>query len=158
MACLPLGVAGTTSAAVVASQLTSVFPSLRFLLMVGIGGGVPDLDYRDIRLGDVVVSQPEGTFGGVVQFDFGKTLQNGTFERTGMFNKPSGKLLRALSKVQSDYLLDRGRISDYLSVLKSFSRFVYPGEAKDLLFQPDYCHVGPDVTFKGCDRSSLVTR
>ena len=37
--------------------------------MVGIGGGVPKL----VRLGDVVVSVPTDEFGGVIQWDFGKT-------------------------------------------------------------------------------------
>jgi len=34
--------------------------------MVGIGGGAPS-PRHDILLGDVVVSNPEGNFGGVVQ-------------------------------------------------------------------------------------------
>jgi ankyrin repeat domain-containing protein 50 len=33
--------------------------------MVGIGGGVP-IEAHDIRLGDVAVSQPARTFGGVI--------------------------------------------------------------------------------------------
>lgn len=41
IACLPSGVYGTNSAAVVASQMLTTFPSIRFGLMVGIGGGVP---------------------------------------------------------------------------------------------------------------------
>jgi hypothetical protein len=44
--------------------------------MVGIGGGVPS-EENDIRLGDVVVSQPAGTSGGVIQYDFGKMVQEG---------------------------------------------------------------------------------
>src|ERR1700728_3436724 len=70
IACLPAGSTGTTSAAVVASQMLSTFTSVRFGLMVGIGGGAPSPD-RDIRLGDVIVSQPDGSSGGVVQYDFG---------------------------------------------------------------------------------------
>ena len=48
-------------------------PSLHFGLMVGIGGGVPSAN-DDMRLGDVVVSKPTGTLGGVVQYDYGKTV------------------------------------------------------------------------------------
>lgn len=33
--------------------------------MVGIGGGIPS-SHADIRLGDIVVSQPTDTFGGVI--------------------------------------------------------------------------------------------
>src|SRR5436190_24182059 len=56
IACLPDGETGTNPAATVATRMTLNFPSLRFGLMVGIGGGVPTPpDYSDIRLGDVVV-------------------------------------------------------------------------------------------------------
>src|SRR5277367_7160376 len=41
IACLPAGVTGTTSAATVAAQMLSTFTSIKFGLMVGIGGGVP---------------------------------------------------------------------------------------------------------------------
>ena len=55
--------------------------------MVGIGGCVPGKGV-DIRLGDVVVSKPTGDFGGVVQYDFCKTVAQGVFERTGRLNRP----------------------------------------------------------------------
>jgi hypothetical protein len=80
IACLPSGMYGTTSAAVVAKDMQSSFPSLRFGLMVGIGGGVPKLPEYDIRLGDVVVGRPTSTNGGVIQYDFGKTMQDGQFK------------------------------------------------------------------------------
>ncbi|PLN78803.1 nucleoside phosphorylase domain-containing protein [Aspergillus taichungensis] len=54
VACLPSGVYGTTSAAVVTAYLRSTFPNIRYGLMVGIGGGVPS-EAADIRLGDVVL-------------------------------------------------------------------------------------------------------
>ena len=85
--CLPSGVYSTTSAATVASQMLFTFQSIRFGLMVGIGGGAPNKEF-DIRLGDVVVSKPTRDFGGVVQYDFGKTVAQGVFERTGRLNKP----------------------------------------------------------------------
>jgi nucleoside phosphorylase len=73
VACLPAGQLGISSAAAVASQMKSRFLSIRFGLMVGIGGGVPSVK-ADIRLGDVVISQPFAQHGGVVvQYDFGKT-------------------------------------------------------------------------------------
>ena len=45
-----------------ANQMLSSFPSIRFGLLVGIGGGVPS-EETDIRLGDVVVSKPKGPQG-----------------------------------------------------------------------------------------------
>ncbi|KAK5996456.1 Serine/threonine-protein phosphatase 6 regulatory ankyrin repeat subunit B-like protein [Cladobotryum mycophilum] len=54
IACLPMGKIGTVSAATAATSMISTFPSIKFGLMVGIGGGVPP----KVRLGDVVVSVP----------------------------------------------------------------------------------------------------
>jgi nucleoside phosphorylase len=78
---------GTTSAAVVAEQMLHTFNEIRFNLMVGIGGGVPSLEH-DIRLGDIVISRPEATFGGVVQDDFGEAVKAGKIERTGSLDRP----------------------------------------------------------------------
>jgi nucleoside phosphorylase len=39
--CLPEGGYGTIAAAAAVSQMRSIFPGIRFGLMVGIGGGVP---------------------------------------------------------------------------------------------------------------------
>ncbi|KAL4934552.1 uncharacterized protein BDV17DRAFT_278716 [Aspergillus undulatus] len=88
LACLLSGVYGTTSAATVLSHMLPTFPSLRFGLMVGIGGGVPSKG-GDIRLGDVV-------------YDFGKTLRDMHFQRTGSLNKPSQFLLTAISQIRSN--------------------------------------------------------
>jgi hypothetical protein len=49
--------------------------------LVGIEGGVRSKE-NDIRLRDVVVSKPTGTFEGVIQYDSGKTVQEGRFART----------------------------------------------------------------------------
>ena len=68
IACLPAGVYGLTPAATVAKDMLRTFKSIRFGLMVGIGGGAPSSNH-DIRLGDIVVSQPSGTSGGVIQYD-----------------------------------------------------------------------------------------
>jgi hypothetical protein len=74
IACLPDGETGNNPVATVATRMTMNFPSLKFGLIVGIGGGVPSPpDYNDIRLGVVAVSSATGEFGGVVQYDRGKT-------------------------------------------------------------------------------------
>jgi nucleoside phosphorylase len=89
--CLPAGLIGNNPAAAVATQMRSTFRSVRFGLMVGIGGGVPSIE-ADIRLGDVVVSQPNQGYGGVIQYDFGKASPSG-FHRTGFINSPPPILL-----------------------------------------------------------------
>jgi nucleoside phosphorylase len=77
VASLPAGVYGTTSAANTASHMLSSFPHIRAGLMVGIGAAIarPERGY-DIRLGDIVVSQPDGRSGGVVQYDLRKAKRD----------------------------------------------------------------------------------
>src|SRR5712664_461512 len=103
IACLPSGVYGTISAATVTAHMQTTFPSIRFGLMVGIGGGVPSTS-NDIRLGDVVVSKPTGAFGGVVQYDYGKTVASGVFQQTGpgLMNQPPQVLLHAIARLHPD--------------------------------------------------------
>ena len=72
--CLPSGTYGITPAARVAVRMRMSFPYMRIRLMVGIGGGAPCHKLNktfDIRLGDVVVSDPSHTSSGVIQYDFG---------------------------------------------------------------------------------------
>src|SRR5271156_906912 len=102
LACLPSGVMGTLSAARVANQMLQTFEGIRFGLMVGIGGGVPS-EENDIRLGDIVVSKPTGASGGVIQYDFGKTIQESRFIRTGLLNRPPDVLLAALASLQAKH-------------------------------------------------------
>ncbi|KAI1076795.1 hypothetical protein F5B20DRAFT_572639 [Whalleya microplaca] len=75
IAVLPHGEYGTTSATTAATNMRRSFASIRLVLMVGIGGGVPSSKH-DIRLGDIVVSTPYGDKGGVIQYDFGNEIQN----------------------------------------------------------------------------------
>ena len=82
IACTPFGTYGSTSAATVATMMLLSFGQVRFGLLVGIGGGVPS-QYHDIRLGDVVVSQPNKSSAGMDQYDVGRSLRDGTFQLTG---------------------------------------------------------------------------
>jgi nucleoside phosphorylase len=81
IAVLPDGEYGTASAAFVATSMLNSFPNVRIGLMVGIGGGAPTQKH-DIRLGDIVVSAPGNGEGGVLQYDFGKTIQGQSFQIT----------------------------------------------------------------------------
>jgi len=107
----------------VATQLLNEFPSIRFGLLVGIGGGVPDLANEiDVRLGDIVVSKPTKTAGGVVQYDMGKETLNG-FERTGTLNKPPAVLRAAVQQLVAQHELEDSHVSLYLSkMLEKFSK------------------------------------
>src|SRR5467141_1505789 len=140
IACLPSGVYGITSGAIVANQIRFTFPAIRFGLMVGIGGGVPTRE-ADIRLGDVVVSKPTGDFGGVVQYDFSKTVGQAVFERTGRLNRPPQILLTAIARLQADQMIKPSRIPEFFSdVVATYPRmraeFTYHGQEQDRLLMP----------------------
>ncbi|CAG9988832.1 unnamed protein product [Clonostachys byssicola] len=149
IACLPAGEPGLTSATTVATEMTSHFPNIKYRLLVGIGGGIPgDID---IRLGDVVVSQPGHGHAGVVQFDLGKRLPNGRFQQTSHLNKPPRPLLHALSEVQRRHMLDEGSFSEYISQLgERRAKFRREKAGPDCLFPPDY----PHKRGSNCDRCS----
>jgi tetratricopeptide (TPR) repeat protein/nucleoside phosphorylase len=104
--------------------MVSRFTNIKIGLLVGVGGGLPNKE-DDIRLGDVVVSKPDGQYGGVVQYDLGKWTAEG-FERTGSLNAPPERLLAVLN------LMPRHgrRFADPPSE-------PYPGDDLDQLFETD---------------------
>lgn len=162
LACLPYGVTGVTSAARVATEMLSSFEGLRFGLMVGIGGGVPSQEH-DIRLGDVVVSKPSGMYGGVIQYDFGKTVQEGRFTRNGSLKRPPDVLLTAISSLEAEHMVEDPKLSRYLDEMmakhpKMQSKFTRPGIQEDQLYEGTYDHQGDKATCADCDSSRSVRR
>jgi nucleoside phosphorylase len=158
VACLPSGVYGTTSATTVVEQMRTTFRFLKFGLMVGIGGGVPGK--VDIRLGDVVVSNPTPNGNGVVQYDYGKSLRDGRFQRTGFLNKPPQILLTAVSQIQSNHITGkRGQVKQYIAdaletnitMKDQFSR-----PDNDWLFYSTYSHEEESYNCSACDLSQLI--
>lgn len=153
--CLPAGQTGTNSAAAVATKMQSAFPSVRFGLMVGIGGGVPS-EEADIRLGDIVISQPHKGHGGVVQYDFGKATPSG-FRQTSFLNTPPIILLNAVSKIRANHFIGRSSLSVYLSRLVDLPAFARDDAGIDVLFEASYDHVG-GATCGSCSKERLVDR
>ncbi|KAF2191308.1 purine and uridine phosphorylase [Zopfia rhizophila CBS 207.26] len=106
--CLPAGHIGIGPAA--ATRVTSRFKSIRFGLMVGVGGGVPSAE-SDIRLGDVVISQPYKQHGG------------GHMIRTGSLNAPHIVLLNGVSKLRANHYRGRSNLATHLSTFDRLPRF-----------------------------------
>ncbi|KAF5617860.1 hypothetical protein F25303_13157 [Fusarium sp. NRRL 25303] len=166
IASLPAGVYGTTSAATTASNLIHSLPHIRIGLLVGIGGGIarPD-EGQDIRLGDIVVSQPDGTTGGVVQYDLGKAKANGGWERKGSLDKPPSVLLHALASLQAEHEIGPSKVPDLLAAMleanpgmrRPKTDFTYQGTETDRLFEPQHDHVGGSNCDK-CDSAWEVGR
>ncbi|KAF3933083.1 Ankyrin-1 [Dactylellina cionopaga] len=184
IACLPKGMVGTVSAAVVAVRMATSFPNIKFGLMVGVGGGVPQKG--KVRLGDIVISTPAGQFPGVVQWDFGKataTAQGSTiFERTGALNNPPKLMLTALAKMEAEQELHGSKVPEYLDELKRkfprlAAKYLRSELLVDVLFKANCNHINNDIkgeegeeegedededdeeeTCKYCDKSKVVKR
>ncbi|WNO65671.1 hypothetical protein RPQ02_18615 [Streptomyces sp. AM2-3-1] len=92
---------GNNMAAVVATHLLRSFPSVEYVLMVGIAGGAPHplRPDRHVRLGDLVVS---GTHG-VVQYDY-VNLAAGTARLRGTSPRPSSTLLKVVNYLEAERL------------------------------------------------------
>ncbi|KAK5111060.1 hypothetical protein LTR85_012279 [Meristemomyces frigidus] len=138
VACLPAGVTGKASAATVAKEMIRSFP-IRAGFIVGIGGGLWR-DKADVRLGDVVVSQPDGMHGGVVQWDFGKMEKEGVFRRTGTLNKPPRPLLNAVQGLKATHRRKGGMVYQHLKEMISKypvmeEEYGSPGPRQDELFK-----------------------
>jgi nucleoside phosphorylase len=192
IACLPAATTGKVSAATVAKDMIRSFPAVRFGLMVGIGGGAPyygtrgndnsmsveeeegdSEDYeddpeetRDIRLGDVVISLHSKSSDAVVQYNFGKSLQEKEFVHSGgKLNKLPSIVLGAVAHLKAQHELEGHKISETLANMMSSypalaTKFQYPGSQKDYLFKSDFVHEAGKKTCKTCRSldSNLVKR
>ncbi|KAJ5987015.1 hypothetical protein N7451_011380 [Penicillium sp. IBT 35674x] len=163
---LPMGEYGTSSAAQVAVSMTYAFPNIRIALMVGIGGGAPSPKH-DIRLGDVVVGMPNVGRGGILQYDFGKIVQDQNFRATGFHNQAPLLLRTAVNGLAAQYEARGSKIEDIIDEVlrknrrlrKNYSR---PDQTTDRLYKSDILHPfgdeSPCAIVCGEDVSSLVSR
>lgn len=165
VACLPKDEIGTSSAAAVARDMLHTFPNIRVGLLVGIGAGVPDYesdDVNDIRLGDVVISSDREN-GGVVAYDFGKKLADGSFKSMYALDRPPKPLRTAIARLETEHETRENRISQYIDqMLQKYpimrkKGYTYPGQAADRLFRADYRHVSGKSCTK-CDSKGQVDR
>jgi nucleoside phosphorylase len=150
VACLPTAQYGAINAASVLTHLIRTFPSVRFGLMVGVGGGVPTK--ADIRLGDIVIGTK------VVQHDIGKIDVDGQTQRTADPKILDHLLGTGVSSLQAKHERDSSRIPFLLE--KSFDgdpQYRRP-TTEDHLFIPTYDHTLLAPSCDECDRSKLVPR
>ena len=163
IASLPSGNYGTNPAATVAAQMIRTVRSLRFGLLVGVGGGVPRLtgdDPADVRLGDVVVSNPTYNSGGVIQYDRGKTNEGEQRpQRTGTLNKPPESLLTAVLSLKVNHKFKDHPLEDHLAQMiqrySHLAEYKFPGEDNDILFEASYKHEGGGDNCAKCLKESV---
>ncbi|KAK4895985.1 hypothetical protein LTR49_028208, partial [Elasticomyces elasticus] len=160
VASLPAGMTGKAPAAVAARDMMRSFP-IKAGFMVGIGGGVWS-EKADVRLGDVVVSQPDGMHGGVAQWDSGKMEREGVFRRTGTLNKPPRPLLNAVQSLKARHMRYDSEVEKHLKEMwrrypRMAKQFQRPGRLDDRLFTAAYAHDN-GIACDGCDPSQTVRR
>ncbi|KAH7626201.1 nucleoside phosphorylase domain-containing protein [Sordaria sp. MPI-SDFR-AT-0083] len=132
--------------------------------MVGISGGIPNIPDHDVRLGDVVVSVPQQTYGGVVQWDLGKAEQEG-FKRTGSLNRPPNLLLSVVTELRKWHAMRGPQIPRYFDELaKNYPRlapkYLRSESLKDILFESEYHHTQgkPNNDCQLCDPMRTLSR
>ncbi|KAH8587961.1 hypothetical protein B0O99DRAFT_694005 [Bisporella sp. PMI_857] len=146
IAALPHWQYGLVSAATVARDMVRSFPNVRIGLMVGIGGGVPSPKH-DIRLGDIVVSSPGYSSGGVLQYDYGQAIQDASFKITGYLNQPPQCLLTAVSVLEAQYESDGHNIETKVNRVldkkpRLRAKYRKPDPGTDRLYSSFYMHSG----------------
>lgn len=141
------GKQGISSAAEVATQMMNIFPEIKVGLMVGIGGGLPRKGH-DIRLGDVVVSQPDEKYGGVVHYGSGRDTEDG-FLYKGHLNAPPDWLQAVVRLMETRQMANKLHFTQHLSALQ-LPVLQRPSEAHDRLFKADYIH-GDRDSCDDCD-------
>ncbi|UKZ58049.1 hypothetical protein TrVGV298_011911 [Trichoderma virens] len=142
------------------------FRNIRIGLMVGIGGGAPSRRH-DIRLGDVVVSAPRDGRGGVLQYDFGKTIQNQAFQITGFLNQPPTLLRTAVSSIRAQYENEGHQLDQTIKRIVTQNprlrkKYQRPPASSDRLYQSVITHpIDSDVSCAelcGDDPSRIIKR
>ena len=101
--------------------------------------------------------------GGVLQYDFGKTMRDGKFIQTGSLNKPPAVLLTGVSKLRALHRRKGSTIWEHVNNMLKLNPamhqdFSYQSPEDDRLFQAEYDHVDSGKDCKGCAQEHLVQR
>ncbi|KAL2835556.1 hypothetical protein BJY01DRAFT_259121 [Aspergillus pseudoustus] len=130
--CPAVGTSGLLRATKIACDMKSSFPWIRFVLLVGIGGGVPGK--YDIRLGDVVA----GT--AILPLDDGKKTDYGFVPATKSLPPPI-VLLNAVTSLE--YHLESKNLSQMIEQIATNTvrgRSVYSRPRVDRLYEATFLH------------------
>jgi hypothetical protein len=100
----------------------------------------------------------------VIQYDYGKAVEDGKFEQTGTLNKPPQILLRHMSQLEAKRM-NEGEDSiprivwEVLKQKPNMKEDFSPPELdQDFLFQSSYHHADKKDDCKQCDKGQLVKR
>ncbi|EHK26865.1 uncharacterized protein TRIVIDRAFT_187852 [Trichoderma virens Gv29-8] len=149
---------GKASAASAVVSMRLSYTGLRQAFLVGICGGVPNTqDRTEIMLGDVVISKM------IVQYDFGKKYPD-RFVRKYTTTEAQrsdiqgfvvmAETMRGRNKLRQQASKFLSRLQDNATEQECGAKYVYPGIAKDELFEPSYRHKhheSPSCICKECN-------
>ncbi|KAJ3499713.1 hypothetical protein NLG97_g108 [Lecanicillium saksenae] len=137
---------GTTNAASTATCLRLSFPGVRLALLIGVCGGIPEIDGRDVFLGDVVISRT------LVQFDYGRqypgyfAVKKTVDDSLGRANKEIRSLLASVEMEFGRRRLE-AKAQNHLRSLQETAirerrraKYSYPGMMMDRLYLSSYRH------------------
>ena len=158
VACLSSGETRPGSASIVAAQMWMDFSAIRWMLTVGIAGGVPST-IADIRLGVIVVNRPLADGPSTLMHDLKKGPTNDQSLTMKTSNKPSNLLLTATGRVETNAILGKSQIPRHIAdIVQKDRSFARPDPSQDILFQPDYDHVKDGGDCDHCDLGKIVVR
>ncbi|KAF5013150.1 hypothetical protein FDECE_814 [Fusarium decemcellulare] len=135
---------GKASAASTTASLRSSYPNIEMALVTGICGGVPNLNGKEILLGDVIISNT------VVQYDLGRRYPD-AFETKDTLNGPTKNIRNFLTILETDRAREQleDRTAFHLETLQGRAlerrqaagrNYQYLGSDNDHLFTASYRH------------------
>ena len=152
---------GVGSAAALASQIKARFPNIWFALLVGVAAGLPNLSprdpskYRDIRLGDVLVSIPDKDGSGIVHYDLGRHTEEGFLPNGRAAESPT--IVRAaignIHLIQKSSFRTGSQLAGHLADLQSSlgeHKFMCPSQ------DGDHLHVSRDADSASTASSQIL--
>ncbi|OJJ95114.1 hypothetical protein ASPACDRAFT_82245 [Aspergillus aculeatus ATCC 16872] len=144
--CLQHGSDSTYSAQNSVHYMKRNFPGIRFCLLVGMGAGTP-FDAHDIRLGDVIVSDPRSPYSGVIPYDIAQTRASGPFILNGSLSPPPTDVTQAISALESNPDSATASLDRYIRQIELLKfQYQHPDPEPDRLFLSCYPHALPSDT------------
>ncbi|KAG4292644.1 hypothetical protein FPRO06_12132 [Fusarium proliferatum] len=159
---MPYGQYDLSKLPIVRQNMLRTFLDLRSILLVGVGDGVPTR--HDIRRGDVVVACPTSSQGGVIQYDYGKSMQGQGLVLNPPLNQPPAFILAAIAQLQAKHMVEGHRLEQTLQTAlannpRLVRKYQRPPPETDRLYRSDFIHPsGARSCSVGCPDSNLILR
>ncbi|KAK6343265.1 hypothetical protein TWF730_010861 [Orbilia blumenaviensis] len=153
------GSQGKAAAATAAQNLERTFQNIKYRFLIGIGGGVPGTQ-NDVRLGDVVVSKPQGNHAGIIQYDLGKDTEDG-FTPKGYLQPPPPLLINIAEKMVSDHRVKSKGVEEFITAMvekdETLGEYSRPSNRPDIAYKADYLHKPGETTCRMCGGGAANT-